>query len=93
VSVTNDAIAQVRNSIRAEEASIQKFRVALIVATTQEEKDLFEGLVNHHAQCIQDYLVEETALVHRRNDVLASSELAREKDAAAGRISLARGHA
>jgi hypothetical protein len=41
LSITNDAIAHVRNSIRAEEASIQKFRVALIVATTQEEKDLF----------------------------------------------------
>jgi hypothetical protein len=92
LSVTNDAIAQVRNAIRAEEGSIQKFRVALIVATTQEEKDLFQGLVDFHGQRVEDYLVEETALVHRRNDISAS-ELAREKDAAAGRISIARGHA
>jgi hypothetical protein len=79
LSVTNDVIAQIRNCIRSRRpVSRNSGWPCLIVATTQEEKDLFEGLVNHHAQRVEDYLVKEAALCHKRNEVTAS-EAAREK--------------
>jgi hypothetical protein len=84
LTTTNDAIAQVRNCIRSEEACIQKFKLSLLLATTEGEKDLFEQLVTHHTSRVEDYVAEELGLCHKRNKI-ASQEQARE-DAASGRV-------
>jgi hypothetical protein len=84
LTTTNDAIAQVRNCIRSEEACIQKFRLSLLLATTDGEKELFEQLVTHHTSRVEDYVAEELGLCHKRNKI-AKEEQARE-DAMSGRV-------
>jgi hypothetical protein len=84
LSVTNDAIAQVRNCIRAEEASIQKFKLGLILATTAGEKELYEGLLSHHLQRVEDFVNEELGLCDKRNKVAVDDK--EREDAANGRF-------
>jgi hypothetical protein len=83
MSVTNEAIAQVRNCIRSEEDMIQKFKLSLLLATTEGEKELFEQLLTHHTSRIEDFVAEEIGLCGKRNN-LAAAEQAKE-DAAIAR--------
>jgi hypothetical protein len=84
LTCTNDAIAQVRNCIRLEETNIQKFKLSLLVATTEGEKELFEQLLAHHQSRVEDYTTEELALCHKRNKISAQEQ--EREDAASGRV-------
>jgi hypothetical protein len=80
MTATNDAIAQVRACIRSEEELIQKFKLSLLLATSEAEKELYEQFLTHHTSRIEDFVAEEIGLCGQRNKVIAA-EQAREEAA------------